>query len=88
MNFSEALAMLKEGKKLAREGWNGKGMWIEVQTPDTNSKMTRRYLFISLPAGSTKQFGQNEPEQIDSVQRIPWLVSQTDLMAEDWQEVV
>lgn len=88
MDFSQALVALKSGQKVSRSGWNGKEMWIEIQNPDMKSKMTRPYIFISIPPGSTKQFGQNEPSEITSVQRIPWLVSQTDLMAEDWMLVI
>lgn len=84
MNFSEALTALKEGKKLFREGWNGKGMWIEIQHPDIDSKMTRSYVFMSLPSGSTNQMG----ELGNVLQRVPWLCSQTDLLSEDWQEAV
>jgi len=46
MNFSNALEMLKQGYRLARQGWNNKGIWIEVQNPSANSKMTKPYLFM------------------------------------------
>lgn len=80
MSFSQALFDLKQGLKIARLGWNGKGMWIELQKPDENSKMTRPYIFMSLPLGSTSQFG-NTAKELD---RVPWLPSQTDLLSEDW----
>lgn len=70
-DFSEALRLLKEGKKVARKGWNGKGMWIEIQRPDDYSKMTLPYLYLNYPNGN----------------RVPWLASQTDLICEDWYEV-
>ena len=31
MNFGQAIEKLKEGKKVARKGWNGKGMWIKYK---------------------------------------------------------
>ncbi len=68
MNFGEALAELKAGGKVARRGWNGKGMWLEMQRPDTFSKMTLPYVFM---------------KTVDD-QRVPWLASQTDMLAEDW----
>ena len=71
MNFSEALALLKEGKQITREGWNGKDMYLELQKPDENSKMTLPYIFM-------------KTVQDDLV---PWLASQTDLLTEDWKEV-
>lgn len=66
--FSSALEYLKHGDKLARRGWNGKDMFIAMQRPDANSKMTLPYLYLEYPDG----------------RRCPWLASQTDLLAEDW----
>lgn len=83
MNFSDALYGLKLGNKWARSGWNGKGMWIELQTPDEHSKMTRPYVFMCLPKDSTTQFG----DEMKEVERVPWLCSQTDLLSEDWIEI-
>lgn len=74
-SFSAALDMLKAGQRAARQGWNGKGMWIVLQRPDTHSKMTLPYLFIEYPAGHPA-YPQGS--------RVPWLASQTDLLAEDW----
>ena len=47
MNFGEALEKLKQGKKVCRKGWNGKGIFIELQVPDVNSiidKFTNIYI--------------------------------------------
>lgn len=68
MNFSYALDALKEGRQVAREGWNGKGMWLELQVPDEHSKMTLPYIYLTYPDG----------------RRVPWLASQTDLLEVDW----
>ena len=38
MNFSDALNVLKAGGCIRRDGWNGAGMWLELQKPDANSK--------------------------------------------------
>ena len=76
-SFSWALHQLKHGVKMARDGWNGKGMWLELQTPDEHSKMTLPYLYLNYPAGSAAY-----PDGA----RVPWLASQTDLLAEDWTE--
>lgn len=67
-SFEEALAMLKQGAKIAREGWNGKGMHVELQTPTETSKMTLPYIFMKTADNNL----------------VPWLASQTDLLAEDW----
>lgn len=74
MTFSDALDNIKDGNKVARTGWNGKGLWLEIQLPDEHSKMTLPYIFMSYP-----QDAQNTPGA-----RVPWLASQTDLLAEDW----
>jgi hypothetical protein len=68
MTFGEAIAALKEGKRVSRTGWNGKGMWLELQVPDDHSKMTLPYIYM-------------KTAQDDLV---PWLASQTDVLAEDW----
>lgn len=68
MEFGEALKHIKAGAKMTRSGWNGKGMSVELQKPDANSKMTMPYIFMNTAQGG----------------RVPWLASQTDLLAEDW----
>lgn len=66
--FEEALHELKAGKRVAREGWNGKGMYLELQTPTETSKMGQPYIFIC-PVGG---------------ELVPWVASQPDLLEEDW----
>jgi len=78
LNFGAALRRLRQGMKLRRSGWNGRGMWIALQVPDPNSKMTHPYVYIEYPKG--------HPAYPDG-QRVPWLASQTDLLAEDWEVV-
>jgi hypothetical protein len=67
-NFGKALKLLKKGKMLQREGWNGKGMYIKVQFPDEFSEMTLPYIYMKT---ADDHF-------------VPWLASQTDILAEDW----
>lgn len=74
LSFSAALERIKEGKKLQRAGWNGKGLYIELQSPDVNSKMTLPYLYINYPEDAINTPGA----------RCPWLASQTDILANDW----
>lgn len=73
-DFGTALAALKAGHSAARTGWNGKGMWLKLQRPDANSKMTLPYLYLNYPDDAPNTPGA----------RVPWLASQTDLLAEDW----
>lgn len=70
-DFSDALHELKEGGKVRRAGWNGKGMWLKLQEPDKNSKMTLPYIYMSTATGDF----------------VPWVVSQSDLLAADWEAV-
>ncbi len=79
-DFGEALRKLKEGKKVARRGWNGKGIYIEMQIPDEHSKMTLPYIYIVTNGLVTEN--PNAPKGI-----VPWLASQTDMLYEDWREV-
>ena len=71
LSFSDALIELKKGSQLTRAGWNGKGMYIELQTPDEHSKMGLPYLFI---------------KTVDEL-LVPWFASQMDLLANDWSVV-
>ena len=80
MNFGQAIEALKNGKKVARKGWNGKGLCIELQVPDQDSKMTLPYLYMSYP--STPASESAPANHINA--RVPWLASQTDMLAEDW----
>jgi hypothetical protein len=68
-DFGSAIDELKAGERVQREGWNGKGMWLELQVPDEHSKMTLPYIFMSTAQGDL----------------VPWLASQTDILATDWQ---
>ncbi len=75
MNFGQAIEALKTGGKVSRSGWNGKGLWVEMQRPDEYSKMTLPYLYLNYPADAANTPGA----------RVPWLASQTDILAEDWE---
>ena len=83
MNFVDALCALKDGRKVQRTGWNGKGLCLELQIPDANSKMTLPYIYMSYP--STPASESAPANHLNA--RVPWLASQTDMLAEDWQVV-
>ena len=69
--IGEALEAMKCGYKVRRNGWNGKGMWLKLQVPDEFSKMTLPYVYMRTVQGD----------------RVPWLCSQTDLLALDWEQI-
>lgn len=70
MDFGWALKQLWGGHHVTRPGWNGKGMWLALQVPDAGSKMTLPYLYM-----------RTADEKL-----VPWLASQTDMLATDWME--
>jgi hypothetical protein len=72
--FGMALANLELGKSVARGGWNGKGMRVLMQRPDEFSKMSLPYLYLEYPTWHHMTPGA----------RVPWLASQTDILAKDW----
>lgn len=79
-DFGWALRCLKQGKAVARKGWNGKGIYIKLQTPDVNSKMTLPYVYIVTNGLVT--VNPNAPKGT-----VPWLASQTDMLSDDWEVV-
>jgi len=72
MDIGEAVHMMRAGSKVGRVGWNGPGQYLEMQTPDEHSKMTLPYIYITTVQGDL----------------VPWLASQTDILATDWAVVV
>lgn len=70
-DFGEALKQLKAGKTVARKGWNGPGQLLTLQVPDANSKMSLPYIYI----------------QTVQAKLVPWVASQTDMLATDWCEI-
>lgn len=68
MDIGNAIAALREGDAVTREGWNGAGQFLRLQVPDAHSLMTLPYIYITTVQGD----------------RVPWLASQTDILAEDW----
>lgn len=80
MNFGQAIEALKNGKKAARSGWNGKGLSIELQVPDAHSKMTLPYIFMNYP--STPASDTAPSNHLGA--KVPWSASQTDILTDDW----
>lgn len=85
-DFGWALDCLKNGKAVARKGWNGKGMFLTLQPGSTVEGQMMR----NEPA---KQFyGDNkvniaahiDMKAADGTYVVGWLASQTDMLAEDW----
>lgn len=77
MNFGLAVEAMKKGCKVARKGWNGKGIYLELQVPDEHSKMTLPYIYIV-----TNRLISDNPYAPKGC--VPWLASQTDMLSDDW----
>lgn len=76
-SFSLALAALKKGHRVCRSGWNGKGMYLKYIGPHDYSVNVNVYdgLWYAAPWIGMKTADNGF---------VPWLASQTDLLAEDW----
>jgi hypothetical protein len=91
MIFGEAIEALKEGKRVARKGWNGKGIFLFI-TDDAKGyervpkfEPTREVLIAPFIAIDTTGLQTDNPHAPKSV--VPWIASQTDMLAEDWMIV-
>ncbi len=64
-----AVEQLQMKRRVTRLGWNGPDQYLTLQVPDRNSKMTLPYIYITTVQGDL----------------VPWLASQTDILADDWE---
>lgn len=84
MTFGEALEALKHGNLVSRNGWNGKKMWLayvgqdDYAVHDSGDYMPPNFTGKLLP-----WIGMNTAQG----DFVPWLASQTDILAEDWEIV-
>lgn len=78
-DFAAAIRALKNGKKVAREGWNGKGMYVFLHTPDMSMRTTDT-LGLSVSPCIVMKTAQGDLQP-------GWFASQADMLAEDWVEV-
>jgi len=83
MNFSVALQELKRGNRVARSGWNGKGMFLFL-VPGSTFEVNRAPLLGIYPAGTVITYCPHIDLKTADNKVVPWLASQTDVLAEDW----
>ena len=84
MNFGQAIEAMKSGKKVARSGWNGKGMFIFLREG--------RHIVNAEPESIMSKAGFSEFDSLphfcmkaaDDKLVVGWLASQTDMLSEDW----
>lgn len=83
MDFGDAIAALKEGKRVARAGWNGKGMFLFLVNSSTFT-VNREPLASILGEGTQATYHAHIDMKTADGKIVPWLASQTDVLAEDW----
>ena len=86
MDFGIALKELKEGNKVCRDGWNGKGMFLFL-VPGSKFEVNRPPLLGIYPEGTVIDYHAHVDMKTANGQIVPWLCSQTDMLAEDWMVV-
>jgi len=87
MSFGHAIEMLKLGQKVARSGWNGKGMFLYLVPPGeypARTEAAKAYWGDD----ALVPYGAYIAMKTAQENVVPWLASQTDVLAEDWQTVV
>ena len=89
LTFGIALELLKKGEKVARLGWNGKGMFLTmtegsiVPTENMRNDAVRTY-YEEKQENNVKICSHIDMKAADGTMVIGWLASQTDMLAEDW----
>ena len=82
MNFGQAIEAMKQGKRMTRKGWNGKGQYIELAT-DISYRNTQGEIVnaehLSMGNKAIAFVGTSGVQ-------LGWLASQSDMLSEDWEE--
>lgn len=97
MNFGEAIAELKNGKNVSRQGWNGKGMFIYLNYGNTPESLpvnedgsatliegVPQNLFVLGDEGTVVRLPNLNMKAATGSTVTGWLASQTDILAKDW----
>lgn len=87
MNFSQALELLKSGSLLSREGWNGRGMFIYL-VQGSRFEVNRPPLNEIYSEGKSITYRSHIDMSTANGECVPWVASQSDLLSDDWKEVV
>ena len=95
LDFGQALRALKSGQRVARAGWNGKGMWLSL-SGNAGGSIVHYSDFWST---NNATFAASQPDEsavvlpsitmktADDKILMGWLASQTDMLADDWMIV-
>lgn len=83
-SFEWALSHIKAGKRVCRTGWNGKGMFVFLVHGST-FRVNRAPLLAVFPEGTEVQYHAHIDMKTATGEVVPWLASQSDLLANDWE---
>ena len=88
-NFGDALSMLRAGQRVTRQGWNGRGMWLILIKGSTLTVEAERTLGQAAPdmVGQKVDYRPHIDMKTVDGSIVPWVASQSDLLAEDWYAV-
>jgi hypothetical protein len=89
MDFSEALAELKDGAKISRSGWNASGQWVVLQAgyPDGIAINANTAAATGIAEGTVCQFRPYLMLHAADGSFVPWAPTVSDVLAEDWETV-
>ena len=83
MKFGEAIELIKKGKKVKREGWNGKNQYIELATNVSYMNANKEIINVEHDTMGNKAIAFIGTSGV----QLGWLASQADMLSEDWKEV-
>lgn len=83
LSFSQALHLIKSGRRVTRRGWNGKGMFLFL-VPGSTFKVNRPPLLGIYPEGKEINYQAHIDMKTADGTIVPWAASQSDLLGEDW----
>lgn len=82
-SFGIAIAQLKSGYRVARKGWNGKGMFVFLVNGSTFT-VNREPLLSIMGEGTEVKYHAHIDMKTADGQVVPWQASQADMLADDW----
>lgn len=83
MDFGKAIQLLKEGKRVQRQGWNGKNQYIELATGISYKNTKDEIINAEHESIGNKAIAFVGTSGV----QLGWLASQADMLAEDWKLV-
>lgn len=87
MNFGDALALVKQGRRVARANWNGLNMFIFL-VPGSTFQVNRAPLLGIFEEGTEINYRPHIDMRCADGSICTWVASQSDIIEDDWYEVV